>query len=534
MSKEHDAIIVGLGLNGSWAAKELTESGLNVLAIDQGYLLEKSYFKNLPIASDSPTMKDKFFSLKSKIFLNEKQHKNALLFRRWKKLWQKFYIDPFISKIENFEWYRSNAIGGRGHVWGRVSPRFTNRELEAKWLKKVDYKWPLKEEEINKIYKEIEKILILGGQKNNNGFNNSANYLRKRSLNIIEEEIKNKLVKHSYLNNFNVSPILEYEPGPFSPMLESAVKTKKLKIINNTIVKNLEFSKDNFVNGVKIINKKNFKEHTLNAKIIILAASPLQSVRILRNSISEFFPRGVGNSSNLLGKYIFDHVHCFRDIKFNFRKKNSIKYQNEIFNPFKPNTDSHGFFILPPKKKYVKKNLNGKFSIQGYISINQKKFHLDSFGEMFPRKENRIEFDFNNKNKFGLPKPVIYFKYNDNEKLMWNLQNEHINKLVNIFYKLPYVKKKSDFNKILTHKEKKPLAGSSSHEMGGARMGTTNKNSVVNKDGRLWDSPNVIICDASIFPSAGYQNITLTSMALAVKNSRNIIKIKKNGKLTII
>ena len=79
--------------------------------------------------------------------------------------------------------------------------------------------------------------------------------------------------------------------------------------------------------------------------------------------------------------------------------------------------------------------------MQGYISIKQNKLHLDSFGEMFPRKENRIEFDFKNKNKFGLPKPIIYFKYNENEKLMWKIQNQNIKKLVNIFYKLPYIKK---------------------------------------------------------------------------------------------
>ena len=238
MHKEYDAIIVGLGLNGSWAAKELTESGLNVLAIDQGYLLKKNYFNNSPIASDTLTVKDKFFFFKNKILLNKKQNEDALLLRRWKDLWQKFYNDPFVSKNENFEWYRSNALGGRGHVWGRVSPRFTIREFKAKWLKKTDYKWPFKIEEINKIYKEIEKTLILGGQKNNNGFNNSANYLKKRSFNIVENELKKKLAKISYFNNFNVSPVLEYEPGPLSPMLDLAIKTKKLKIMNNTIVKN--------------------------------------------------------------------------------------------------------------------------------------------------------------------------------------------------------------------------------------------------------------------------------------------------------
>lgn len=535
MHKEYDAIIIGLGLNGSWVAKELTESGLNVLALDQGHLLKKNYFKDLPISSEKKTIKDKFYDLKNKIFLNKRDNKKAILLRRWQKIWQTFSEDPFISKFENFQWYRPNVVGGRGHVWGRVSPRFTNREFEAKWTKRNEYKWPFKLKQIKKNYDEVEKILILGGKKNKNGFNNSAKYLRKRSLNIAENELKKKLSKYSDFKNFNVSPVLEYEPGPISPMLDLAIKTKKLKILDNMIVKNLVFNKNNLVNGVKVVNKINLNEKIFRAQIIVLSASPLQSVRILRNSVSNFFPRGVGNSSNLLGKYIFDHIHCFRDIKFDFNKKNFEIHNSETFNPFKPNTESHGFFILPSRKKYTKKSFKNLFSIHGYVSLKEKKLHIDSFGEMIPRKENRIEFDFKNKNIFGLPKPVINFQYNNKEKLMWNSQNQNINKLVNKFYNLSHIKKnKINLNKIKTFKQKKPKAGSSSHEMGGARMGTTIKNSVVNKDGRLWDSPNVIICDASIFPSAGYQNIALTSMALAIKNSRNIIKIKKNGKLTTI
>ena len=112
-----------------------------------------------------------------------------------------------------------------------------------------------------------------------------------------------------------------------------------------------------------------------------------------------------------------------------------------------PIQNSHGVFILPPKKKSTKKEtLHGFVQYARlYLDKARQTSLLDSFGEMFPRKENRIEFDFKNKNKFGLPKPIIYFKYNENRrKLMWKIQNQNIKKTCKSFYKLPYIKKKKN------------------------------------------------------------------------------------------
>ena len=533
MNNEFDAIVVGLGLNGGWAVKELTEAGLKVLAIDSGKFLKKSYFKYSVNKEDSESVKDKIKFIKNKLINNKKDFINRLVIERSKKIWQSSNDDPYLSAYDIFEWYRSTSIGGRGHVWGRVSPRLTDREFKADWTNNSDFKWPVSLKDLKNFYSEVEKLLILGGDDEDKVRNRM--FVNKRSLNLMEKELVKKIKNFIPKSAIKINSVLEYEPGPISPMLDRAIKTKKLTILSNSIVKNLIIDANNFANGVNVYDKIKSKEKIFKSKIIILAASPFQTIRILRSSTNENFPVGIGNSSNLLGKYIFDHVHTGRSIQFNNNYKFKDNLIKEYFNPFKPNTNSHGFYINPFKtRSYYKNEYNGQFSFQGYINPLQKIFHFDSFGEMIPKVENRINFDFSNKNKIDMPIPKIYFKYSDSEKEMWKHQNLIMNKVIDKFFTLPMVKKKNLYKKNFLKNYSVPIAGSSSHEMGGARMGNSAHKSVVNKDRRLWDSPNVVVCDASIFPSFGYQNIAITSMALTIKNTRNIVKVKRNSKLTFI
>ena len=533
MNNEFDAIVVGLGLNGGWAVKELTEAGLKVLAIDSGKFLKKNYFKYSINKEDLESTKDKIKFIKNKLTHNKKDFINRLVINRSKKIWQSSNNDPYSSAYDIFEWYNSTSIGGRGHIWGRVSPRFTDREFKADWTNNSDFKWPVSLKDLKNFYSEVEKLLILGGDNKDNVINRT--FVNKRSLNLIEKELVKKIKNFIPKSAIKTNSILEYEPGPISPMLDRAIKTKKLTILSNSIVKNLIIDENNFVNGVNVYDKVKNKEKIFKSKIIILAASPFQTIRILRSSMSENFPDGIGNSSNLLGKYIFDHIHTFRTIQFNNNYEFKNNLAKEYFNPFKPNTNSHGFYINPFKmRSHYKNEYKGQFSFHGYINPLQRIFHFDSFGEMIPKIENRINFDFSNKNKNNMPIPKIYFKYSDSEKEMWEHQNLIMKKIVDEFFKLPMIKKRNLHIKNFLSNYSAPIPGSSSHEMGGARMGNSAHKSVVNKDGRLWDSPNVVVCDASIFPSCGYQNIAITSMALTIKNTRNIVKVKRNSKLTFI
>ena len=520
MEKKHfDAIIVGSGLNGSWAAKELTENGLNVALIDAGNKLEKDFFINKWKKNEYFDPYKYFLILKS--FLSNKQTKNtALLYRANKKIYVKEDENPYISLGTPFNWHRSRIIGGKGHVWGRVSPRYTDNEFNSNNDNNIGFEWPINLTKLSNYYDQVENLLELGWNKNHSDRMPKANIIKERKLNHLEEKFAKITEKKWSKRIVDVKPVMEYEPGSLSPMLDIAIKTNKLTLYENCIVRKINTDFDGLAKGVEIINTKSKKIYNLSSDVIVISASPFESVRLLLSSFCLKHPNGLGNSSGLLGKYILEHIPSEY---FGFLPNELLSKKNiNDLNPFKPNKDPHGFYIAPFKEKNdFKNNFRGKFQIQGSISLKQKSIYLLAFGETIPSKNNFLKIDINNKDKWGLPICKINFNWSQNDIEMWKYQNKILEELVNNFEKEMNIK----FDR--RDKMNKPLLGTA-HESGGARMGSDPKNSVVNEYCRLWDSPNVLVCDASNFPSIGYQNPANTSMAITIRACKNISKIAKN------
>ena len=520
INKNFDAIIVGSGLNGSWAAKELTEAGMNVALIDAGKILKKNFFKNKWIQDEYLDPYSYFLRLKS--ILSNKQTKNtALLYRANKKIFLNKNEYPYYSNSENFNLIRSRLVGGRGHVWGRVSPRYTDNEFQSKKNNGLGLDWPINLSKLEIFYDQIEFLLKLGWNKNHSSKMSKANIIKERNLNFLEQKLANITKKKWPDRIFDVKPVMEYEPGPLSPMLNIAIKTKNLTLYEKSIVTKINSYADGIAKGIELINTKNNKTQTLSADILVLAASPFETIKLLQLSHSEKHNKGFGNSSGLLGKYIFEHISSDY-LGFLPDSLISKNYLNDL-NPFIPNKDPHGFYIAPFKEnERNNKNFKGNYQIQGAISDKQKSIYLLAFGEIAPSINNYVELDKKRKDKWGIPINRINFDWAPNDIKMWKDQNLKINQIISNFE--DQLKVKIDRRDKLNY----PQLGTA-HECGGARMGTSLKNSIVNEYCRLWDSPNVLICDASIFPSIGYQNPANTSMAITLRACSNIVKVAKNS-----
>ena len=182
-----------------------------------------------------------------------------------------------ISK-DKFKTYEINKIGGRGHLWGRVSPRYPENEFSN------NNGWPLKYNEIKSFYKEIEKKFILTGNKKLLKKFNNGNIIKNKKFNKIEDKFI-KLVENKWQNRrATVLPTLNYESGPLNPMLKEIIKNKNFTIIKNSIVRKIITNEKGVAKGVEIIDRYTYKKNIIFSDVIFLSASPLETVKILLNS----------------------------------------------------------------------------------------------------------------------------------------------------------------------------------------------------------------------------------------------------------
>ena len=530
--KHYDAAVIGVGLTGSWAVKELSEGGLNVVALDAGPLLSSDYFLDPMLDGEIFNFKNQLYRLRLLLRGNHNKTFHKALFSRTQKLYTNEKDFPYTTPPGiKYRWMRSRTVGGRGHVWGRVCPRFNDKVFKSDRSQDISFNWPLRLSDLEPYYKEIEMEMELGGAPSRSGRLENGIHVHGRSFNENEKLFIQAIEKRWNNRLFDVLPVLQYDPGPLSPMLISGINTERVTLMPNTVASKLINDNDGLIRGVEYINSNNNKIGRISADVIVLSASPFETIRLLKSSVSAKHSDGLGNSSGLLGKYIIEQVHSSY---VGILPKNMIDNRLiNTLNPFKLNADPHGFYV-PPFRRFESNSLDyqGDYGIQGGLSPTQKILFLDIFGESTPRITNFVEIDHNKKDKLGLPVPKISYQWDENDKRMWQDQNKIIKEMIYEFENANKVKMRYHPTTLAANyltKGKMPLPGGAIHESGGARMGRTNKLSIVNPFNRIWDSPNVLVCDSSCFPSSGYQNPSLTAMALCLRACRNILKIVKNN-----
>jgi choline dehydrogenase-like flavoprotein len=511
-----DAVVIGAGLNGSWVAKELTGGGMKVALIDAGSLLPSILFDQSSQSHSDPTAaRNQIHRLKLLLSGDRQRAFNSAAQKETYQLFLSRSLHAYETPMESFSWSRVRAVGGRGHLWGRVLLRFTDRELAAGW--------PIRYSELAPYYSEVEELLRLGGAASALETVPDGNYQYDRSLSSLEQRFCDSVSTRWPNRKAVVNHIAGYEPGPLSPMLEAAIRSERLLLVTGKIVSHLANIKRDSVE-IWTIDRNTQKKELWKAPLVFLAASAFESVRILLNSRCGRFPNGLGNDTGLLGRKIMEHVslNVFQNLPPEF-KSNQPSY---LHNQFKLNSEPCGFY-MPPFASFSRPDGSRVgYGVQGSISSNTGLFYIGSFGEASAPEANRLRLHPIKIDQFGVPQAVIEFHWDQLDLAMWRHMKESTLEMTEAFCADTGVRFRTPLGvrvRNLLVSGRRPIAGSN-HEAGGAQMGMNPSSSVVRPDNRLWNADNILVCDSACFPSLPHQNPTLTSMALALRASRLVLR----------
>jgi len=539
-----DAIVVGSGISGGWAAKELTEKGLRVLLLERGRNVE--HIKDYPNATKAPweyphrggrtkAMEELYPVLKRDYPLNEKNL----------EFWASDRDSPY-TEVKRFDWYRGYQVGGRSLLWGRQSYRWSDFDFEANAKEGIAIDWPIRYRDLKSWYDYVDRHAGISGSRENLPQLPDGEFQPAMPLNCGEELIAGKLRK-LYDGRRRMIPgrvanltrplegrsPCQYRNAcwlgcPFgayfstqSSTLPAAMKTGRLTLKPWSIVTEVLYDKDRKrATGVRVLDATNDQTTDYTARVVFLCASTLNSTWLLMRSATDVWPGGLGSSSGELGHNLMDH-------HFRVGAEGKIEGLDDKYYYGRRPT---GFYIpryrnlFGDKRQYLRGfGYQGAASRAGWSRAvaelgvgaafkdamsqpGQWSIGATAFGEMLPNHENRISLDPAKKDKWGLPVLKIDCATGENERLM---RKDMMADMADMLEQCGVTKVEMFDNEY--------FPGMGIHEMGTARMGRDPKTSVLNANNQVWDAPNVFVTDGSCMTSAACQNPSLTYMALTAR-----------------
>jgi choline dehydrogenase-like flavoprotein len=556
----YDAIVVGSGISGGWAAKELTEKGLKVIMLERGENIE--HVKDYVNATKGPwefphrggrtqKMIEDYPVLKRDYPLNEINL----------NYWVKDKECPYVEE-KRFDWYRGYHVGGRSLMWGRQSYRLSDLDFTANAKDGIAIDWPIRYKDIEPWYTYVEKFAGISGNKDGLPQLPDGHFLPPMEMNCVEKDVAARIKDHfkgSILMTIgrtanitvphNGRTQCQYRNKcwlgcPFgayfstqSSTLPAAVKTGNLTLRPFSIVTKVLYDKNTKkATGVEVLDAETNKTYEYKAKVVFLCASSLNSAWVLFNSATDVWDGGLGSSSGELGHNVMDHhFRCGAggiaegyDDKYYFGRR-----PNGIYIP--------RFQNVPEDKK--KRDFIRGFGYQG--SASREGWHrnvaelnigpefkdaisepgpwtmgITAFGEILPYHDNRISLDKDKKDKWGLPVLSFNCEIKENEKKMRKAMIDDAREML----EAAGLKSVKGFDNSY-------FMAMGIHEMGTARMGKDPKTSVLNANNQMWDAKNVFITDGSFMVSAACQNPSLTYMAMTARAADFAVKELKKGNL---
>jgi len=543
-STQYDAIVVGSGISGGWAAKELAEKGLRVLLLERGRNVEhvKDYVNATKGAWEyahrggrTQSMEELYPVLKRDYPLNEKN----LAF------WASDKDSPY-TEVKRFDWYRGYQVGGRSLMWGRQSYRHGDLDFAANAREGVAIDWPIRYADIAPWYDHVEKHAGISGSLEGLPQLPDGQFQPAMPLNCGEELVAGRLSKlyngRRRLIPGRVANLSQALPGraacqyrnacwlgcPYgayfstqSSTLPAAAKTGRMTLKPWAIVSEVLYDKDKKrATGVRVLDAVSEQTTDYTARVVFLCASTLNSTWLLMRSATDVWPGGLGSSSGELGHNLMDH---------HFRCGASGKLdgmEDKYYYGRRPT----GFYIpryrnlAGDKRDYLRGfGYQGSASRAGWSRAvaelgvgggfkdamaepGRWEIGATAFGEMLPVHANQISLDQTRKDKWGLPVIKIDCATGENEALM---RKDMINDMADMLEQTGV----KDVNPY----DNEYFPGMGIHEMGTARMGSEPRNSVLNKWNQVWDAPNVFVTDGSCMTSASCVNPSLTYMALTAR-----------------
>ncbi|HEY0968821.1 MAG TPA: GMC family oxidoreductase [Opitutaceae bacterium] len=543
-NQSFDAIVVGSGISGGWAAKELTEKGLKVLLLERGRNIEHvTGYENalkapweIPHRGRIPTaMRDAHPVQRRDYILSESNH----------AYWADEKESPYIEK-KPFDWFRGYHVGGRSLMWGRQSYRFSDLDFEANAKEGIAVDWPIRYADIAPWYDYVERFAGISGSKEGLPQLPDGQFLPPMELNVVEKDVAARIRTHFkdqrrliIGRTANLTAPIEGRNDckfrnkcslgcPFgayfstqSSTLPAAVKTGNLTLRPFSLVTKIRYDKDaKRARGVEVLDSETGQTYEFDAKIVFLCASAFHSASILMSSATDIWPGGLGSSSGELGHNVMDH-------HFRISASGSVEgYEDKIIFGRRPN----GFYIPrfrnigSDKRDYTRGfGYQGNASRQGWsreiaelgVGAPLKEaltepgpwtIGMTGFGEILPYHENRIYFDKTVRDKWGQPVLVMDCEIKDNEKKMRRDMMADGAEMLEAAGVKNVRAADTGYN-----------FGKGIHEMGTARMGRDPKTSVLNGNNQVWEAPNVFVTDGACMTSAACVNPSLTYMALTAR-----------------
>ena len=537
-SKQFDALVVGSGAAGSFAAKELTQRGLEVLLLEAGPNITEDDFK----VPDKP--KQKGINLKTRILAVLRgqyiQARLGYFSDQIKHLFVNDWKSPYTTPPGQFYlWIRGRQLGGRLHLYGRVLLRMSDYDFKAASKDGFGEDWPISYADLAPYYDQVEEFLGVYGLRDNVLSLPDGKYPNKPKLTALEQDFKDKVEakwpERSVISWRYAAPNLKRVPLP----ILAAKETGRLTIRTDAIVKKITVDPGTGkATGAEFIDRLTKKTETVSANVVVLCASTIESIRLLLNSASPKHPNGLANSTGLVGRYFMDQ--CPSQIYGSVPGTKGWELDDSA--PSDPFYGPSGGVCIPRFQ-----NLNGVtnpkfvrgFGFQGAIGrtfVPEDRpavFGIMGFGETLPYYDNCVTLNPRRKDAWGIPVPHIKCSLANNEHELLREEMRSIIEMVEACgYKIAFAgsalgleNEREAFSeagwlsRLLFRKSfKKNMAvGASIHECGGARMGADPTKSVLNSYNQSWDVKNLFVTDGSCFASSGTVGPALTIMALTVR-----------------
>ncbi|MGN8000703.1 GMC family oxidoreductase [Sphingomonas sp. 22176] len=546
-----DAIVIGSGVSGGFAAKELTQKGLRVLMLDRGRMVEhgEDYPYDGKPAYEVPAHNIMPKPLQERDYFIAKrgyvQPSNMGFYNNDR-------MNPYaFDEGSKFYWIRPGAVGGKSLIWGRWSFRWAPEDFDANKREGVDGAWPIGYDDIAPWYAKVEDYIGVSGSRENLPYLPDSNFQPPMPMNVAEKWLKERLESKfpgRKLINTRLSNMTEDKPDQgrtkcqfrnqcgngcsfgayFSTQavtLPAARATGKLTLQSDAVVTNIEYdAAKKRVTGVRYVDAKTGQAQVVNADLVFLCASAMGSNQILLNSRAPGSERSHFDSSGTLGRYVMDHI--FRvgidgeipgmtDLIEYGRRPGGVyipRFRNiggEEGVGFKRGYGYQGSAWRQPAGP-VGFGAEMKHGMRRY---GPWRFSMGAFGECLPYKDNRVSLHPSKVDRFGVPLMRFDVTFRENElKLIADakVQGEAMLRAAGL--------------QNVTSNEGEHVPGDAIHEMGGARMGTDPRNSVLGGFSQAHDAPNLYVTDGAQMASASCVNPSLTFMALTMRAADHAVK----------
>ncbi|HEX2607013.1 MAG TPA: GMC family oxidoreductase [Flavisolibacter sp.] len=554
----YDAIVVGSGISGGWAAKELTEKGLKVLMLERGKDIKhiKDYVSTNKDPWEFPhrggrtqQMINDYPVLKRDYPLNEMN-------LDW---WANDKESPY-TEVKRFDWFRGYHVGGRSLMWGRQSYRWSDLDFEANGKEGVAVDWPIRYKDIAPWYSYAEKFAGISGSRDGLPQLPDGEFMPPMEMNCVEKDVAARVKEHykgqrPFIIGRTANITVPHHDRtncqyrnkcwlgcPFggyfstqSATLPAAMKTGNLTVRPFAIATEILYDKDTKkAKGVRILDAETNKTYDYFSKIVFVNASAMNSAWLLMNSATDIWPDGLGSSSGELGHNLMDHhfrlgasglVDGYDDKYYYGRRPNGIyvvRYRN-LNGEKRDYLRGFGYQGAASRdgwsREIAELNIGGAFK-DALAEPGPWSMGITAFGEMLPYHENKISLDKNNKDKWGLPVLAVDCEIKDNEKKM----------RVDMMNDAKEMLEAAGLKSVNTF-DSGYFPGMGIHEMGTARMGRDPKTSVLNEWNQVWDAKNVFVTDGAAMTSASCVNPSLTYMALTARAADYAVNELKKGNI---